>query len=129
MLLSLTGILEDGSVRAEGSSVPANPRTAIAFQLGTSLTIRLRVVTPEGNQVVGGTVRLAVKKRASDGSPAFFKVVTLAASSDFVVTPADTKSLEAGRYAYDIWHTAVDGSRNAVVPLSPLWLEPAASLP
>jgi hypothetical protein len=88
------------------------------------------VVTPDGNQVVGGTVRLAVKKRAADGSPAFFKEVTpLAATSDFVIAPADTKSLEAGRYCYDVWHTAAGGDRNAVVPLSPMWLEPAASLP
>lgn len=130
MLLQLTGVLEDGSSRAEGSSVPFNPRKSIAFPLGTSLTIRLQVVTSEGTPVVGGTVRLAAKKRASDGSPAFFKEVSpLAASVDFVITPTDTKSLEAGRYVYDVWHIAGDGARNAVVPLSPLWLEPAASLP
>lgn len=137
MILSLTGVLDDGSIRAEGSSVPYNPRQALAFQLGTSLTVRVRVVTPDGNPVIGGTVKLTVKKRAGDSSPALpAKSAALTPSVDLSITPADTKSLEPGRYAYDIWHQAAetgpglnDGARNAVVPLSPLWLEPAATLP
>ncbi len=76
MLLELTGVLEDGSKRAEGSGVPVNPRRTISFQLGASVTLRLRVVTPDGNPVLGGKVRFAAKKRATDGSPSFFKEAT-----------------------------------------------------
>ena len=133
MLLELTGVLEDGSLR--GSSVPLNPRRTIEFPQGGSVTLRLRVVTADGSQVVGGTVKWTMKKKSSD-SPLLVKSATLAVSTDLTLLPADTKNWEPGYYVYDIWHQAPesglglnDGARNDVVPLSALHLEPAATLP
>jgi hypothetical protein len=133
MILELTGVLEDGSVR--GSRTPLNPRKTLDIPQGGSVTLRLRVVYADGTSVVGGTVKWTLKKKSSD-APLLVKTATLAYSTDLTLVPADTKNWEPGYYVYDIWHQAAesglglnDGARNDVVPLSALHLEPVATLP
>lgn len=127
MVIDLTGVLEDGTPRS--ANVPVNPRRTLSFPLGTTLTINLRVVRPSGAVVTGGTVAFTVKKKFSDSQSAISKSATLADPTPITVAAADTKLLTPGAFSYDFWHTDGSGNRNAVVPLSPLYIEAAAKLP
>lgn len=129
MVLNLIGVLEDGSPRSTG--VPINPRQALSFPIGSSVTLNLRVVTADGKSAPAGIVTWTLKKRPEDTSRVFAKTATLSGgNASFTVDPADTKRFEAGQYVYDVWHAAtVGGARNPVVPLSPFRLEAAATLP
>lgn len=127
MVIDLTGVLENGTPRSTG--VPENPRLALSFPIGSSVTLRLRVVLPSGQSAPAGTVTWTLKKKPDDANKVFAKTATLAAgAASFSVLPADTKRFSAGLYVYDVWHEAA-GVRNAVVPLSPFRLEAAATLP
>lgn len=126
MLVELVGVLENGGERATG--VPANPRRAVVVPRGGNVTLRVSVLLSDtGGSVVGGTLTMTLKKKASDASTLLSKSVAL--GSDFTLLPTDTKGLDPGIYAFDVWHTDGAGVRNPVVPLSPFHLEPAATLP
>jgi hypothetical protein len=127
MLLSLVGVLEDGGVRSP--HVPINPRTTLNMTLGADVTLSVRVVRPNGQPVVGGTLTWTVKKKATDMQASFTKAGDCKDPTTFTVTPADTKRLTPGLFIYDVWHTAADHTRNAVVPFSSLFIEPAATTP
>jgi hypothetical protein len=127
MLLTLTGVLEDGTPRAD--NIPVNPRWALSFPIGTNLTLRLTIYTPDGNTVPLSTnsCTWTLKKSPADGTSIFAKTgLANGASIDFTLLPADTKQLSSGIYVYDIWYSAT-GVRNSVVPLSPLYLEAIAA--
>lgn len=127
MQLEILGVLEDGGLR--GAAVPTNPRRTLRMPLGASLTLNARVVRANGSPVTGGTLTWTVKKKPSDTQPSFQKLATCADPTVFTVTPADTKQLTAGVFVFDVWHTDGSGNRNAVVPLSPFLIEPAATPP
>ena len=134
MKLSLTGVLDDGTPW----KIP-NPRTTIQLALGGSSTIEVFVVRPNGTSVVlaagssvplvaADTMVLTVKKTPSDSLAAITKtVVGPASSAVFSISPADTKLLTAGRYVFDVWLTQAGVTRDPVIPLSTLLLEPAAT--
>jgi hypothetical protein len=131
----LTGVLENGLPRAP--QVPLDVRKALRFPLGSSLTLTVNVVTPDGATVPLPVNSLVwtIKKLATDFSPAVNPVKTGPAaagtSCDFTLASTDTKQLTPGYYVYDVWHTdaAMPPNRNNVVPLSSLLLEFAATLP
>ena len=125
MQIDLVGVLESGGPR--DVQVPANPRVALSVPQGTSLSLTIRVLRPSGQVVTGGTLDFTVKKKPSDSQKALSKSATCADPTTFTIAPADTKTLDAGAYVYDCWHTDAEGARNAVVPLSPFLLEMAAT--
>ena len=125
MQIELTGVLEDGSAFAAG--VPTNTRKALSLPIGEDVTLLVTVMRPTGEIVTGGLLTWTAKKLPTDSSKTFQKNKLCSAQTQFTLTPADTKKLEPGMYAFYIWHTALDGKRNAVIPLSPLHLEPAAT--
>ena len=132
LVIDLVGVLEDGSVPSAG--VPQNPRRTLSFPVGSDVTLRLALVTASGAAVplAGGSLLFTLKKRFSDTDAQVSRAAALDAPSSglasFRFGPTDTKNLTSGQYAYDIWYTDSDGRRNAVVPTSPLILEPALTL-
>lgn len=126
VLIELLGILEDGNPHAVG--LTADTRTAISFPLGTNLTLRVRVVRPVGDTVKTGVLSFSLKKDPSD-NPALVKANLLISgeTTDVVITPHDTENLDPGYYVYDVWHTALGGERNPVIPLSPAQLSPSVT--
>jgi hypothetical protein len=136
MVIYLTGVYANGEDWA--STVPYDPRTTLSMARGSSVTVHLRVFTPAGvpYDLNGKTVTLTVKKSSLQESaqPGFRKTATLLANGrtgqcTFVVTPADTKLLDPGRFVYDVWITDGAGARDPLVNLSPFVLGPAATLP
>ena len=133
MNLTVIGVLETGEPRRPG--VPINPRLPITIQQGTDLTLTVRIVKPDGTQVVlqaGERAEWAVKKNPTYSPPAILKTALPAdlvlGDPVFYLTPADTKQMSAGRYTWDVWLTrSVDSFpvRDAVIPQSPLVLEAA----
>ena len=127
MKITLTGVVEDGTDRA--SDVPANPRTPLVVPLGVDLEVELTVVTADGGAVTPDSVVLTVKKKATDTQAAITKSGVVGASTTiFTLAPTDTKDLEPGLYAYDVWVT-VSGKRDPVIPTSPFILEAAVTRP
>jgi hypothetical protein len=127
-VVELLGVVDDGT--PAGPGVPINPRKPIAMTRGGSLTVRVTVVGRDGVMVTltGASLLLTVKKKPSDYVPDISKtgVNYGGAYSEFALGPADTKNLEPGLYAYDVWLTK-GGERTPVVPASPLWLEPSVA--
>lgn len=127
MLISLTGILDDGSTHR--ASVPSDPRQTLNIPQGSDVTITVRIVTPAGNTVdlsgAGTEVLLTIKKNPKlfhDSWPRITKAATLAGNvATFQLEPGDWYNWAAGRYSWDVWLTK-DGSRDAVIPTSPLML-------
>jgi hypothetical protein len=134
LVIDLVGVLEDGSVPSAG--VPQNPRKTIGFPLGSDVLLRIRVIGADGSPIplpAPASLRLTAKKRFNDIDAAFFKEATLVSRLDglgtFSVVPNDTKQLASGQFAYDVWLTDADGKRSALIPTSPLIIEPAVTLP
>lgn len=127
MKIALTGVLEDGSDRA--ADVPANPRTPMVVPLGVDLTVELTVVSADGAVQTPDSVVLTVKKKATDTQAAITKSGVVGAETTvFTLAPSDTKDLEPGLYAYDVWATT-SGKRDPVIPTSPFILEAAVTRP
>lgn len=127
-VVELVGVVDNGTAVAPG--VPTNPRKPISHTRGGSLTVRVTVVGSDGSMVTltGATLALTIKKKPSDYVPDISKTGANygGAYSEFSLTPADTKNLEPGLYAYDVW-LSKDGQRTPVVPASPFWLEPTVA--
>lgn len=128
MLLSLTGVLEDGSA-PRGTYVPLNPRKTLSMPLGSSVTLAVRILRANGQVVTTGTAIFTVKKNARDFTAAFTKSGTPADPLQLTIAPSDTKNLEPGLFVYDVFHVDGSGDRNAVVPLSTLLIEAVSSRP
>lgn len=127
MVLDLTGILETGVPRQAG--ITENPRRTLRIPLGADVTLRLRVLTPDGAllSLVGATLVWSVKRRPSDGQVIISKTGVAGVGADagstvFTLIPFDTRLISPGLYGYDIWLTQ-GGKRDPVVPLSPLQFE------
>lgn len=128
MLISLTGVLDDGTPYVAG--VPTNPRRAVTVVRGEDTTLQVRVVTPQGAAVDTSSpavLVLTVKKRPQDYVAVATVTGTVAAGvASFALTPAAFKNELPGLFCYDVWLTKA-GARSAVVPLSPLHLEASAT--
>lgn len=125
IVVDLLGVLETGAVRSAG--VPENVRKTLNVVAGSNVTYRFRCVTPDGASVVGGTFDFSVSKKTGDSFRAIKKSATAIASALFTVLPADTKSMSAGLYAWDVWYTDSSGRRAPVIPPSPFKLESAVT--
>lgn len=127
--LAIIGVLQNGERRAP--LVPANPRQALRLIRGETSTVRIAVVTPAGTPVdlSGGTLTLTVKPHSDDTEVSFQVAATLsnavAGLASFAVSSTAFQYVSPGRYVYDVWLTAAGGARSALVPLSPLALEPS----
>lgn len=124
---TLIGVVEDGSSRASG--VPANPRASLSMPIGSTAGLTVRVVRPDGSTVTGGTLTWTVKKAPKDTLALFTKSAALGASGSvtFTVAATESKNATAGWYSYDVWLTGSSSQRVAVVPLSPIYMEAAAT--
>lgn len=131
MKISLVGLLDDGSPRRAG--VPVNPRNTITISQGGDVIFEVKVQATSGTLVdlhdVSTSMIWSVKKKPAD-QPALIRSVAARTvqTATFTLTPADTKNLTPGRYVYDVWLT-LGGKRDAVIPLSTLILEAAATPP
>lgn len=134
MLISLTGILEDGSTRR--SNVPSDARTTINLPQGSDVVLSVKVVTPAGNPVdmtgAGTELLLTIKKNPTlyYDWPRIVKKATLAGNvGTFLIEPGDTHDWAAGRYYFDVWLTK-GGNRDEVIPTSVLnLLQAVAAVP
>jgi len=126
MRIDLTGVLTSGPARV---GVP-DPRVTIQMQQGSNLEIHVRVLDSTSGSYVSmltGTLELSVKKKPADNPAAIYKTApTPSAEGVFTILPVDTKNLLPGRYIFDVWLT-LGGKRDAVIPLSTLLLESAAT--
>jgi hypothetical protein len=131
----ILGIYEDGSDR--DIRLPSNVRIPLKMTQGSTLLVRLRVLTTAGVPVdlaaSSATVYLTVKRHASNGAGDLAVTGELTPifgvnRAAFTLQPSNTKFLTPGRYVYDVWmvHT---GGRDALVPMSQFELEPAIQLP
>jgi hypothetical protein len=142
VLIALTGVLDDGPSRAPG--VPPNPRIAIRWPLGSSVTIRLDAVSKQSGapldfinpvgQIVKFEARLQPLPLTQDK---LLEVIAIQLSPlvpgavRFLITPASQRVIQQrltiARCFYDIWRIMQDGTRDALIPTSPLYLEPAVT--
>lgn len=133
-LVTLTGVIPDESLPL-AAGVPTNPRKQLSVPIGSDLTIRLQLLKRSGEVVKmsAGSVIMTVKKFPQDQTPTFPKMIGPAddgTSCDFAILPSNTKNAQPGLYVYDVWYTDPDsGARCAVVPLSPIYLDYAATTP
>lgn len=129
MVVYLKGLLNDGSNPSPAHPVDPNTRQTLAFPQGGSVVVELKVVTPADFPIPQvGTLVLTAKKQPQQ-IPPFFTVygdwaIAQPGTAMFRIRPADTRLMEFGRYCYDVWLVQDDGSRNQVVALSPLIIEP-----
>ena len=106
------------------------PKNAISIYQGASRTLALTVLDAGGDAVdlTGATAYMTVKKLLSDSTALVRKASTDVAQAsivtpragkvEFYLVPADTKTLDAGRYVFDMWVQLASGSRYAVVTTS-----------
>lgn len=139
MILFLSGVLVTQADPAPG--VARNPRKALSFPLGADVTVRLQVVDSSGAPVPldgAGTSAVLTIKRAPSAvdkllsvpgelpgpldpdvvGVMMFQITALAQRSAFVEGP--------GQVCYDVWLTR-SGRRDAVVPVSPMYVEPGVA--
>jgi hypothetical protein len=130
----LVGLLSDGSNPAPG--IPLDPRTPIRTQLGGTLYINLQVYRPNGTQVPlsGGSLVLTIKPRPQNVPATITLTGTLQPqvaqnAVQFKLTSAASKTLQPGRYLYDVVFQDAAGNRDAVIPLSAFYFEAAVTPP
>lgn len=131
--ISLTGLLENGT--NPGVGVITNPRVPIRFQVGASVVVNVAVIAPNGAQVAlsnSYTFIMSCKLRPQDIPVAFAVTGTLSPNLGpnvvtFTITPANTQRMQPGRWIYDVWQVDPSGNRDAIIPLSPLLLEPSVT--
>lgn len=130
MLISLVGVVQDGSPIAPG--VPYNNRTTLTLPRGANATVRLSIVTTMGTLYpVEYVTSVLTVKRAPDDSPAQISIAGVANPLlgpnviDFTFVPGSTASpLISRRGTYDIWVITLGGERIQVMPVSPFVLQP-----
>lgn len=128
MRIQLTGVARNGGPLA--LDVPANERVTLHIPRGAAVTITLTLVDDGGApvNVATGSLVLTVR-RASDFEEAEIQKTVAGTASGFIsfsLIADDTEDMSAGRYVYDIWLVAGDGSQQPVVGLSAFFLEPAS---
>jgi len=125
MVVNITGIIVDTQHRAP--NVPNDPALSISMPQGGSATIRMRLIfassapVPVSMLKTATVPRLVVRQRISGAA----KALSIDAEWDrlterwvFIALPTKTRNMSPGRYAYDVWITMADDSREQVVPVS-----------
>jgi len=136
--INLVGVLVDGPDRASG--IPDNPRKALTWPLGTTVVIRLDVKSRQSGAPVdltGATVQLEARLQPLPfNQPKLLSVVAsplypvVRGACQLVIYPTAQKQImqqNIGRCFYDVWMVDVLGNRNAIIPTSPLILEPSVT--
>lgn len=134
MVVTILGVLEDGTPRAAG--VPLDPGAPLRMPLGGSATINVSIVGSNGVPVPvvdGDVFTLGFKKRPSEG-PLFAPKIGVPVPSvpgtvvQFTFAASDTRYLTSGQYVYDVWRTRGD-AQDRLVPVSLFQLLPVATMP
>jgi hypothetical protein len=136
-VIELIGVVEDGTpLIRRYAGAPVNPRVSISYQQGSTLLVKLKVLTASGAPVdisaVGTTVQLAVRKRPT---PSGYAILTLTGVAPSPVEPGrmdftfSATSLPAtrvawGRYSYEVALSRTAYGIDKVVPISPFLIEP-----
>lgn len=138
MKLALTGVLFDVDPAARVAGVPLNPRAPLKWPVGSDVEIALTVIAASTGlgidlTPVGTEVRFKARFRPTPlDLPLLLDVVATGLTAGGLATITITHAAQAslipkravGRLFYDIWHKTPAGLRNAVMPTSPLILEP-----
>lgn len=122
-VLTLTGIVDDGSRRSPG--VPLSSRKQIDVIRGTDLMVRVKLRHPDGRKVdlSAGTpvTTLTVKGHPDNDADLTVTGVVETPAEEAIVgfdlTAALTAGLAIGRRMYDVRHSQ-SGDVHAVIPLS-----------
>lgn len=126
-MLILQGVARSSEAQAIGT--PVNPRITLRLVRSQSEFVRVCVTDEAGVTVDLSTftVTLTVKARSDCEDRAVRKQVTGSryGHADFAFAAADTRSMEPGRYVFDVWISKT-GEQQAVIGLSPFILEPSA---
>lgn len=129
MIVDLTGVIQDGT--PFGVDVPENTRRALRVAHGEDITIRLKILRPDGSFLDPTNRRFVFTLRRRTDPAAVIKregtVNTLVEGQvDFHVDDKETLGLQPGNFAYDIWtfHN-ITLDHTPMVPLSTLVLEPS----
>lgn len=131
MLLEITGVVRSGGRSSIG--VPFDSRQGLPIVAGTSTEVLIRVVDQQGApvDVSSSTVILTVKKSPRNLSPLLVvngePAPRLGRNVVIVTLPAgQTASWTSLILCYDVVLSQLDGTLNAIVPLSPLYVTPSA---
>jgi hypothetical protein len=130
MLLELTGVVRSGGRSPLG--VPFDSRQGLPIVAGMSTEVLVRVVDQQGApvDVSSSTVILTVKKSPRNLSPMLVvngeAAPQLGRNVVIVTLPAgQTASWTSLVLCYDVVLSQLDGTLNAIVPTSPLYVTPA----
>lgn len=141
MKIALTGVLFDVDAALRASGVPLNPRVPLRWPVGSDVTIDLLVLlasTGVGVDLtpVGTVVEFKARQQPTPlDVPVLLDVVATGLLSTGHCTLTISHAVQApllakrmvGRLFYDIWYKTGTGLRDAVIPTSPLILEPPVS--
>ena len=139
-VVRLLGVYENGA--PPSPEVPSNPRTPLRVTQDSTTTIELEVVGRNGEAIdlpafLGLTGKICLTaKRTYYGvfgvPPDLYAEATLVPTAGpgrarFIITPEQTRLLEPGIFAYDVWMQSSDPApvREPLIPTSPLHLEPS----
>lgn len=130
MLLELTGVLRSGGRSALG--VPFDSRQGLPIVAGMTTEVLVRVVDQQGApvDVSTATVTLTVKKSPRNLSPMLVATGVVAPElgrNVVIVTLSaeQTASWTSLVLCYDVVLSRLDGTLNAIVPTSPVYVTPA----
>lgn len=110
----------------------------ISMIRGSSRTLELHVVDTEGNErdITDARVLFTVKRAMGDTQPLIQKdsvdplqielVAPRTGRARIYLYPADTRSLSARAYPYDVW-VLLDGKNYCVIPPSEFKVEPSVT--
>lgn len=130
MLIQLSGVVRSGG--RPSLKVPPDSRQGLAIVGGMTSRVLLTVVDQQGAPVdlSDVTLTLTVKRSPRDLSALLSATAVVMPEAgpnvcEFSLSPAQTASWRTTGYCYDIVLQRLDGSLEAVVPTSPLYVTPA----
>ena len=126
----LTGVLQTGAPRTAG--VPVDARHGLQITQGETLTLIMRVLTPNGVPVPvdGRSFRLSIRRNPRDMTSLYGSIGSVRPDLgveywQFVVPFETTVNFRPGVLCYDVWTRLVD-DRESLIPTSPLYVSAAA---
>jgi hypothetical protein len=126
----LTGVLQTGAPRTAG--VPVDARHGLQVVQGETLTLIMRVLTPNGVPVLvsGRDFRMTIRRNPRDltglaGAVGSARPDLGVEYWQFVIPFVSTVNFRPGVLCYDVW-TRLSDDREALIPTSPLYVTAAA---
>ena len=134
MYITILGILENGQTRRP--DVDVNNTQQIRITRNASTRIAMDAIYPDGTPIDASTPGATFTLSITQNSYSEFAQIQITGVPDpsagvgrvnFDVTPEMTRFVQPGRYVYDVWMVTTGNIRNALVPLSPIILQPTAT--